>query len=117
MIRRPTSVLPVKATLSTSGLDASSSPTAPPGPVTRLITPFGNSPVSSSALTSSSAVRLVFEAGLRTTELPVTSAGASFQQAIIRGKFQGMICAQTPWGSRLTKFHATAGMSTHGSGS
>ena len=35
----------------------------------------------------------------RTTQLPAASAGASFQVAISRGKFQGMICPTTPSGS------------------
>ena len=33
----------------------------------------------------------VCSAGLRTTQLPAASAGASFQVAIRIGKFQGMI--------------------------
>ena len=40
-IFRPVTVPPVKATLSTSGLSASSSPTPAPGPVTTLTTPAG----------------------------------------------------------------------------
>jgi hypothetical protein len=31
---------------------------------------------------------------------PQARAGASFQAAMSRGKFQGMICATTPMGSR-----------------
>ena len=42
-MRRPTSVEPVNATLSTSGCCASSSPALPPGPVMRLTTPGGMS--------------------------------------------------------------------------
>ena len=45
----------------------------------------------------------VFEAGFSTHVLPIASAGASFQTAITSGKFQGMIPAQTPTGSRSTK--------------
>jgi hypothetical protein len=45
----------------------------------------------------------VFEAGFSTTELPIASAGASFQTAITSGKFQGTIAAHTPIGSRSTK--------------
>ena len=41
MMRRPTSVDPVNAVLSTSGLAASSSPTVPPGPARMLTTPGG----------------------------------------------------------------------------
>src|SRR5438132_845154 len=43
MMRRPTSVEPVNATLSTSGCCASSSPALPPGPVIKLTTPGGMS--------------------------------------------------------------------------
>ena len=46
MISRPTSVLPVKAILSTNGLIQSSGPTTSPGPVIMLRTPGGNNPVS-----------------------------------------------------------------------
>ena len=41
----------------------------------------------------------VCSAGFRTVVHPVASTGASFQTAISSGKFQGMICAQTPTGS------------------
>ena len=41
MIRRPTSVEPVKATLSTIGLATSASPTAAPDPATTFTTPSG----------------------------------------------------------------------------
>ena len=44
-----------------------------------------------------------FSDGLRITELPVASAGPSFQQAIISGKFQGTMAATTPTGSRVTR--------------
>ena len=44
-----------------------------------------------------------FSDGLRITELPVESAGPSFQQAIIRGKFHGTMAATTPTGSRVTR--------------
>ena len=43
MIRRPTTVEPVKATLSTSGCEASSSPTVEPPPVITFTTPSGSS--------------------------------------------------------------------------
>ena len=67
-----------------------------------LTTPFGRS-VSSRSSASRSAVSGVFDAGLSTTLLPIASAGASFQTAITSGKFQGMIPAHTPTGSRSTK--------------
>ena len=102
MIRRPTTVEPVNDTLSTSGCEASSSPTVAPPPVITFTTPLGRS-VSSSSSASRSAVSGVFDAGLSTTLLPIASAGASFQTAITSGKFHGTIAAQTPIGSRSTK--------------
>ena len=49
---------------------------------------------------SSSAVSGVSSAGLSTTVLPAASAGATFQAAIVSGKFQGTMSATTPRGSR-----------------
>ena len=102
MIRRPTTVEPVKATLSTSGCEASSSPTVEPPPVITFTTPFGRS-VSSRISASLSAVSGVLEAGFSTHVFPIASAGASFHTAITSGKFQGMMPAHTPTGSRSTK--------------
>jgi hypothetical protein len=45
------------------------------------------------------AVSEVYSAGFRTTVLPMASAGATFQASIRSGKFQGMICPQTPSGA------------------
>ena len=42
----------------------------------------------------------VTSAGLATTELPIASAGAAFQLRISIGKFQGVMAAHTPTGSR-----------------
>ena len=42
----------------------------------------------------------VSSAGLSTTVLPQTSAGASFQAGIAIGKFQGVIAPTTPIGIR-----------------
>ncbi len=39
-------------------------------------------------------------AGFSTTVLPQTSAGASFQDGIAIGKFQGVIAPTTPIGTR-----------------
>ena len=44
-----------------------------------------------------------FSEGLRMTLLPAASAGPNFQQAILRGKFQGTIATTTPIGSRVTR--------------
>ena len=102
MIRRPTTVEPVNETLSTSGCEASSSPTVAPPPVITFTTPLADR--SGRATSASiSAVSGVLDAGFRTHVLPIASAGASFQTAITSGKFHGMIPAQTPTGSRSTK--------------
>src|SRR6266540_115001 len=87
----PTSVEPVKATLSTSAWDMAAAPVWP-APVTMLTTPGGSS-ACSSTWPSSSAVSGVVSAGLSTTVLPAASAGASFQAAISSGKFHGITCA------------------------
>ena len=96
-MRRPTSVEPVKAILSTSEATIIS-PTAP-SPVTMLTTPLGT-PASPQIWAKRSAVRGVYSAGFRTTVLPIASAGAIFQESIRSGKFHGMIWPQTPRGSR-----------------
>ena len=96
-ISRPTSVEPVKATLSTPSWAASAAP-ASPNPVTMLTTPAG-SPASSISSPSRSAESGVCSAGLSTTVTPAASAGPSFQAAISSGKFHGMICPTTPTGS------------------
>ena len=49
------------------------------------------------------AVSGVSSAGFSTTVLPAASAGASFQEAIVRGKFQGVMSPTTPSGSRTVK--------------
>ena len=117
MMRRPTSVDPVNATLSTIGFDASSSPAAAPAPGTTLITPGGNKSVSCKMRANSSVDIGVYVAGLITIELPVASAGAAFHIIRMNGKFHGVIAAVTPYGSRRTMPHCTAGKSFHGTGS
>ena len=74
-------------------------PAVRPGPTTTLTTPSGR-PASSASSAKRSAVRGVSSAGFSTTVLPAASAGASFQEAIVRGKFQGVISPTTPTGSR-----------------
>ena len=51
----------------------------------------------------------VCSAGFSTTQLPAARAGASFQTAMSRGKFQGMIWPTTPSGS--WKWYATVSLS------
>ena len=93
-MRRPTSVEPVKAILSTSGCATSSAPVRP-SPVTTFTTP-GGSPVSRHTSAKSRAVSGVNSAGFSTTVFPVASAGAIFHASISSGKFQGMIWPATP---------------------
>ena len=95
MMRRPTSVEPVNATLSTSGCCAISSPALPPGPVIRLTTPGGRS-ASSTAFTISIALSDVKLAGFSTTVLPAAIAGPIFQPAMRNGKFHGTMPLHTP---------------------
>ena len=98
-ISLPTSVEPVKATLSTSLCAASAAPAVSPNPVTTLTTPSGT-PASAISPASRSAVSGVCSAGLSTTQFPVARAGPSFHAAISSGKFHGMIWPTTPSGSR-----------------
>src|SRR6202044_883269 len=95
----PTAAEPVKAILLTSGCFTNGDPTLSPKPVITLTTPFGR-PTSSNHFASSSTVSGVCSAGLSTQVQPAASAGASFQAAIVSGKFQGMIWPTTPTGSR-----------------
>jgi len=99
-ISLPTSVEPVKATLSTPGWLASGAPVVSPKPVTTFSTPFGR-PASWISSARRSAVSGVSSAGFSTTVQPQASAGASFHAAIRIGKFHGMIWPTTPIGSRL----------------
>ena len=95
----PTSPEPVNAITSTSICIASALPVISPSPVITLKTPSGM-PASKASSASLRSVRDAFSAALITMELPVASAGANFQEPIIKGKFQGMIAPTTPIGSR-----------------
>lgn len=96
----PVAVEPVKASTSTSMCRASGSPTRAPWPGSTFSTPSGR-PASAASAANRSAVRGDRSEGLSTTELPMASAGAIFQQAISSGKFHGTIAATTP--SRLAR--------------
>jgi hypothetical protein len=98
-IARPTSVEPVNAIFAMSGCSTSRRPHSRPGPATTSTTPSGM-PASSAICAKRSAVSGVSSAGLRTTVLPAARAGASFQAAIVSGKFQGVMSPTTPSGSR-----------------
>ena len=95
-IALPTSVEPVKATLSTSGCETSAAP-VDPSPVTMLTTPAGSSAWRRTSQ-NSSAVSGVVSAGLSTTVFPAASAGATFHASISSGKFHGITWPATPTG-------------------
>ena len=95
----PTSVEPVKPIFATSGCSTRRVPTIEPLPTMTLITPSGI-PASSASSASRKAESGVSSAGFSTTVFPVASAGPSFQEAMLSGKFQGTIRPTTPSGSR-----------------
>jgi hypothetical protein len=97
-ISRPTSVEPVKETLSRSSCAAIAAP-ASASPVITFHTPAGT-PASRASSARRSAETGASSAGLCTTAFPQASAGASFQEAMTRGKFHGVIAPTTPTGSR-----------------
>lgn len=101
IMARPVLVLPVKATLSISICPAIAFPVEGPRPGRTLTTPAGR-PASLTKLPKYRADSGVCSAGLRMTVLPQARAGATFQASIMKGKFQGIICPQTPRGSCRT---------------
>ena len=98
MIRLPTAVEPVKATLRTSGCSTRRHPASAPVPTITFSTPSG-SPASSASSPSRNAVSGVISAGFSTAVLPAASAGPIFHDAISTGKFHGVISPTTPSGS------------------
>ena len=82
-ISRPTTVEPVKATLSTPAWSTSAAPVVP-SPASTLSVPSGK-PASSASSPRRSAVSGVCSAGFSTIAQPAASAGATFQIAISRG--------------------------------
>src|SRR3977135_2980446 len=93
----PTSFEPVNETAFTAGWLIISSPASDPEPRTKFKTP-GGIPASANNSTMRTAVAGVSVAGLKTTVLPATSAGAIFQTGIATGKFHGVTQATTPNG-------------------
>src|SRR5271156_1551995 len=87
-INLPTSVEPVKATLSTWLWAASGAPHVSPKPVITLSTPGGR-PASKHSCASRNAESGVSSAGFNTTVQPAVSTGPNFQAAISKGKFHG----------------------------
>ena len=106
----PTSVEPVKPSLRTSGLEVISPPidgASSAAPVTTEKTPAGT-PASSARAAIASAVSGVCSAGLSTIVHPAASAGADLRVGIAAGKFQGVMPAVTPIGSRVTTIRLSA---------
>ena len=102
MISMPVVVSPVNAIFPTPGSRTSAMPAIAPGPVITFSTPAGT-PASRAIAPRASAVSGVALLGFSTAVLPTASAGATFQEAIISGKFQGTISPTTPIGSRSVK--------------
>ena len=87
--------------MSTSVCPDRCSPASEPWPLTRLKTPFGK-PISSIISARIKAFRGASLDGLRTIVQPAAIAGATFPIIWCKGKFHGVIKAQTPTGSLTT---------------
>ncbi|MNC61595.1 hypothetical protein D3C75_1115460 [compost metagenome] len=98
----PAGTLPVRLTIPTFGLLASSLPTSAPLPVTRLNTPLG-SPAASTILLKATALFGDSALGLTTIVFPVIRAGAIFLAIRKNGKFQGRMPVVTPIARLNTK--------------
>ncbi len=98
MMCLPTSVEPVNTTLRTVSFVTKRSPTTEPLPGTTWNSPSG-SPASSPSSASRRLVSGVHSAGFSTTALPAARAGAKPHDAIVMGKFHGVITPTTPSGS------------------
>ena len=96
----PATVEPVKDTLFTPGWLTRYSPTSRPAGTT-LSTPLGK-PASARISAKTLASSGVSGAGLNTTELPESSAGANLAAARKKGTFHGVMAATTPIGSLVT---------------
>ena len=97
----PTSVDPVKVSLRTSGLEVSSAPSSPAGPVMTLQTP-GGKPARSASAAMASAENGVWLAGRTTPVQPAAQPGPVFRVIIAAGKFHGVMATKTPIGSFCT---------------
>ena len=97
--RRPVTVDPVNATMSTSGDVVSTSPVRWSADGTTLTTPGGMSVCSATSRPMRVAFHGVSGAGFTTQVLPMASSGPSLLRVISTGKFQGTITPTTPTGS------------------
>jgi len=96
---------PVNVTPRMEGWQTSSCPRSAPLPVTRFRTPLGRLAASNTS-TILTAVQGVRAAGLKTTVLPKARAGAIFHKGMATGKFQGVMAATTPSGTRVVNIRA-----------
>ena len=103
MMRLPTAVDPVKATLRTVGCSTSRQPASVPVPTTTFSTPSGM-PASSASSAMRIVVSGVISAGFSTAVLPAARAGPIFHDAISIGKFHGVMRPTTPSGSWKVMF-------------
>src|SRR5689334_9524424 len=103
--RLPTSLEPVKPTLSTSpASSACSRPSNAVGPshCTRFSTPSGRPPWRKSWVRASPSAG-AYSAGFQTTALPHRSAGTRYQDGTATGKLPAVTIAATPTGLRKVK--------------
>src|SRR5690606_41788515 len=94
-------VLPVNESLRTSVLAHRVAPIAAAGPVMTLHT-AGGRPVSSASAAKAKAENGVWLAGRITPVQPAAQPAPALRAIIAVGKFQGVIAANTPIGSRST---------------
>ncbi|CAB4643475.1 unannotated protein [freshwater metagenome] len=98
MMVLPTSVEPVKTTFLTSSWVTNRLPITDPRPGKTWNTPSGT-PASRASSPRRIVVNGVHSAGFTMTAFPAASAGAKPQDAMVIGKFQGVIIPTTPSGS------------------
>ena len=94
----PALVDPVKEIILISGWLVSASPVVAPSPLTKLNTPAGNlvSSINSASIIDDNGAS---SDGFKTIVHPEAIAGITFKQTWFIGQFQGVINAQTPFGS------------------
>ena len=100
-IIRPTALEPVKLTTSTPGCSTSAWPASAPKPVDEVEDAGRERRPRSARRLNACAVSGVFSDGLRTTPLPHSSAGKTFQATFAIGVFAAMISPATPSGWRI----------------
>ena len=102
-IRAPTSLEPVKPTLSTRPASSACSSPAKvclPVGVDHVEHPVGSPPPRQNSSWKAAAAAAEYSAGFHTTALPHSSAGTMYQDGTATGKFPAVITATTPTGLR-----------------